>query len=75
MKKISSVTVCYVLSVLLLLGFIVNTIVDYGRYNRTLNSAPFYIWIVVNVLIFIVPSIIALIVGIVIKSKRKSNGV
>lgn len=71
MKKINGVTVCYTLSALLCFGFIINTIIDYNRYNSTLNSAPFYLWIVVNALCFIVPAIIVLIVGMIIKKKRK----
>ncbi|MBR7185526.1 MAG: hypothetical protein IKD37_07960 [Clostridia bacterium] len=72
MKKINGVTVCYTLSVLFFLGFIVNTIIDYGRYNSTLNSAPFYLWVVVNILYFIAPAIIAFILGIVIKKKQQA---
>lgn len=74
MKKINGVTVCYTLSALLCLGFIINTIIDYNRYNSTLNSAPFYLWIVVNMLCFIVPAIIVLIVGMIIKKKQKVTG-
>ena len=73
MKKINGVTVCYTLSVLLFLGFIINTIVDYSRYNSTLNSAPFYLWVLVNILFFIVPAIIVFIVGLVIKIKQKAK--
>lgn len=74
MKKINGVTVCYTLSSLLFLGFIINTIIDYNRYNSTLNSAPFYLWIVVNMLCFIAPAIIVLIVGMIIKKKQKVKG-
>ena len=73
MKKINGVRVCYTLSVMLFLGFIINTIVDYSRYNSTLNSAPFYLWVLVNTLCFIVPAIIVFIVGLVIKKKQKAK--
>ena len=73
MKKINGVSVCYTLSVLLFLSFIINTIVDYHRYNSTLNSAPFYLWVIVNILCFIVPAIIVLIIGLVIKKKKKAK--
>ena len=71
MKKLNKTKVCYGLSVLLIIGFIINTIIDYGRYNTTLNSAPFYMWIIVNAVCFIVPAIITLIIGLVIKKKTK----
>jgi hypothetical protein len=73
MKKLNGAKICYGLSVLLFIGFIINTIFDYGRYNSTLNSAPFYVWIIANAIYFIVPSIIALIVGFVIKKKTKTD--
>jgi len=71
MKKTNSVKVCYTLSILLFLGFIIETITDYSQYKSTLNSAPFYIWIIANIVYLIVPSIIVLVVGIVIKYKAK----
>lgn len=73
MKKINGVIVCYALSILLFLSFIIKSIVDYSQYNSTLNSAPFYIWIIANIVYFIVPAIIALIVGIVIKNKQRTQ--
>ena len=73
MKKLNGAKVCYGLSVILFVGFIINTIIDYGRYNSTLNSAPFYMWIIVNAIYFIVPSIITLIIGLVIKKKPKTD--
>ena len=73
MKKLNISKLCYVISILMLIGFVINTILDYSRYNSTLNSAPFYLWILVNILCFIVPAIIYFIIGIVIKKKQKSN--
>ena len=73
MKKLNWIKICYGLSVLLVIGFIINTIIDYSRYNSTLNSAPFHLWIIVNAICFIVPAIIALIVGLVIKKKTKTD--
>lgn len=73
MKTFNWIKVCYGLSVLLVIGFIINTIIDYSQYNSTLNSAPFYLWIIANAIYFIVPAIIALIVGLVIKKKTKTD--
>ena len=73
MKKINGIKVCYGLSVLLVIGFIINTIIDYSRYNSTLNSAPFYLWIIVNAIYFMVPAIIAFVVGLVIRKKTKTG--
>ena len=73
MKKRNISQLCYVISVLLLIGFVISTILDYGRYNGTLNSAPFYLWVLVNMLCFIISAIIALIVGLVIKKKHNAK--
>ena len=69
MKKLNKVKICYGLSALLVVGFIVDTAIDYSRYNHTLNSAPFSLWITVNAICYIAPAIIALIVGLVMKKK------
>ena len=73
MKKVNISKLCYIISALLLVGFVINTILDYSRYNSTLNSAPFYLWVLVNILCFIVPAIIVFIVGLVIKKKQKAK--
>lgn len=72
MKKLTRVNICYGFSALLFIGFMLNTIIDYCRYNSTLNSAPFYIWVIVNAICFIVPAIILLIIGLVIKNRLKT---
>ena len=71
MKKLKGFAVCYALSALLFLGFIVNTLIDYIRYDSTQNSAPFYTWIAVNALCFLVPALMALIIGTVLKKKQR----
>ena len=73
MRKLNKTKVCYGLSVLLVIGFIINTIIDYGRYNTTLNSAPFYMWVIVNAIYFIVPALISFVVGLIIKKKAKTD--
>ena len=75
MKKVNVPKMCYAASSLLLLGFIIHTIVDYYRYynTNTLTSAPFYLLVVVNIAYFIVPAIITLVIGIVVKCKQKQT--
>lgn len=75
MKKIIFSIFCYGISLLLLLGFIVHTIVDYIRYDQTLNSAPFYIWVVVNAVYFIIPAILVFTVDMVLRAKNKAKNV
>ena len=69
MKKIKGVAVCYGLSILMFLGFVVHTAVDYSRYNGTLNSAPFTVWITVNAIYFLLPAAVLFAIGLVLKKK------
>ena len=71
MKKHNGATACYGLSLILLIGFIITVLIDYGRYNSSLNSAPFYVWILENAMYYIVPSITSLIIGLIIDKKTK----
>lgn len=56
-KKIIS-TVFFAVSGTLLAGFAAKTGADYVRYTRSINSAPFILWIAVNALCFITPAVI-----------------
>lgn len=73
MKRINGTKVCYGLSVLLVIGFVINTMIDYSRYNSTLNSAPFSLWIFVNAICFVVPAILVFVVGLIIKKNTKTD--
>lgn len=69
MKKINLSKICNIISIILVIAFMVKSIVDYFQYSSTLNSAPFYVWVLVNVLCLIVPSIIIFIIGIIFRKK------
>ena len=58
--KNNKFNVWYTLSGVLVIGFVIKNIVDYAQYNDTLHSAPFYIWIFMNAVYFIIPSIVNL---------------
>lgn len=62
-----------VISLVLIMGFIIKTIFDYGKYSSTLNSAPFYLWILVNALYFLLPALIIFVTGIIKKGKKKAE--
>ena len=73
MKKLNGEKICFGASALLFVGFIINTIIDHSRYDSTLNSAPFYLWVIVNAVCFIVPAIIVFVMGLIIRKKAKSE--
>ena len=70
MKKTMIAKVCNIISILLLICFFWKTIHDYSIYTSTLNSAPFYVWILVNGIYFLVPAAIAFAAGVVLTRKK-----
>ena len=44
--------ICNIVSLILLIVFVIKSIVDYTQYLTSLNSAPFYLWVLVNALFF-----------------------
>lgn len=62
---------CTFLSLVLVLGFIGKTILDYTRYQDLANSAPFSLWIEVNALIMLVPAALVFLLGLFIKKSGK----
>lgn len=73
MKKINISKICNIVSVALIIIFIIKSIIDYFQYSSIINSAPFYAWIIVNTLYFIVPAIVIFIIGIIVGKNIESN--
>jgi len=71
-KKFNFTNLFNILSTILVVCFLVKTIIDYTQYSSITNSAPFYAWILVNALYFIVPSIVLFIVGIAFKNRTNN---
>jgi hypothetical protein len=70
MKKKNATIICNIISIILIVAFVVKSIVDYFQYSSSLNSAPFYTWIVVNAIYLIVPAIIVFVIGVIIKKRQ-----
>lgn len=69
MNKPPAHKLLYGASVLMVLGFCIHVGVDYYQYTRTLNSAPFWLWICVNALIWLIPAILAFLAGFIAKKR------
>lgn len=63
-------TLCLALAAILPVCFAVKVITDRVVYSNTLNSAPFYLWVVVDAVYFLLPAVIALAVGLVLRGKK-----
>lgn len=69
MKKENYYKIMYAISLLLFLGFILNIVIDYIKYDPIITSAPFYVNIIIRLTEFLLPSIIFIIIGIIYKNK------
>ena len=58
---------------LMVLGFLVNIIIDYQRYKVSFTSAPFWLWICVDALVWLIPALLAYIAGCVAKKKLRKK--
>lgn len=69
MKKENCYKVCYLVSILILVGLPIKLVKDYMAYTTTLNSAPFYLWAIVDCMRFLLPAAILFLVGKFLKEK------
>jgi len=69
MKKLQIHKFLYAASMLLTLGFVIHTIVDAVKYDSMLTSFPFYAFLLVNTVTYLVPSLIVLIAALIVKKK------
>ena len=65
----------YGASLLMVLGFFIHVVVDYRQYVNSFTSAPFWVWILVDALLWLIPAAIAAIAGYVAKKRltKKEN--
>ena len=65
----------YGASVLMVLGFVINLVVDYQQYQNSFTSAPFWVWILADAMLWLLPAGIAAVAGFVAKKKltKKEN--
>jgi len=59
----------------MVLGFCIAVAAHWYQYNTILNSAPFWVWIVSDALVWLLPAAIAAIAGFVAKKRltKKEN--
>ncbi len=71
MKK-NMLRIMYILIVLLLITFGVKSVLDYMKYTEA-NSAPFYVFILVNAIVYIAPAIMIFVVAKIISRKKNKD--
>jgi len=73
MKKLNICKFLYAVSALLALGFVIHTIVDAFRYDSMLTSFPFYAFVLGHTVVYLVPSLVAFIVALIVKKKAANK--
>ena len=69
MKKVRGYHLLYGASGLMVLGFCISVAVGWFRYNTTLNSAPFWVWIVTDAALWLLPAVLAFLAGFIAHKK------
>ena len=69
MKKENIYKFLFLISGLLVFGFIIRLVVDYIKYDPIITSAPFYTYIIIRAIEFLVAAIILFVVALVLRKK------
>ena len=67
MKKIVAYKIFYLLSALLVVAFLVAFLIDAFCYSSYIGSAPFYLYPLVDAILFLLPSAILFGVGFILQ--------
>lgn len=67
------VRILYIVAIVLGLGFAMQLGWDYYQYTHTLNSAPFWVWILVRGVEFLIPAAILALVGFLLHKKKEKE--
>ena len=62
----------YLFSIMLGMAFVIRCVIDFINYDAT-NSAPFYVFVAVDALEFILPSLLVFILARILKKNRARN--
>lgn len=73
MKKAKISKICGIISIILVILFVIKIILDYVTYKTTLNSAPFYLWVIVNAIYFLLPASVLGIISFILQKKNKKS--
>ena len=69
MRKVRGHHLLFGASALMVCMFCAAVVLDWFRYNSTLNSAPFRLWILCDAIIWLLPALLAFVAGFVAKKK------
>ena len=67
------VKLLYGASAFMVIGFCIHLLIDYHTYCTTLNSAPFWVWILVDALVWLIPALLASLAGLIVSKKLRNK--
>ena len=70
MKKDKLLKICNFVTLIFLLSFLLKVARDWTVYNGTLNSAPFYIWVVADAVQYLMPAAFIFLIGRIVKIQK-----
>ena len=73
MKPRKYANLCFIVSAVLAAVFCIHLVWERFRYGTTLNSAPFSLWVLADAVYFLVPALIVLIAGLVLRHREKKK--
>ncbi len=71
MKKITLYKIFYIAAIILAAAFCVLVAIDSYKYTTSLNSAPFYVFVLARAVVYLIPALVAFIVGRIIHKKTR----
>ena len=73
MSKKKIIKVCNIVAFILTLSFLLKLVRDWFVYSTTLNSAPFYLWVMVDAAYYLLPAACIFLVGRFVQVKKKKE--
>ncbi len=70
MKKEKLLKICNLVAFIFALSFLLQLLRDWNVYNTTLNSAPFYLWVLADALQYLMPAAVVFLIGRVVKHQK-----
>ncbi len=74
MKRLSWHKIFYTASIILIAVFALAVLWDYHTYSTTLNSAPFYVWVLADSIYLLLPALLCGIAGLLCQRHNKQIG-
>ena len=72
-KQKKLIKICNFVAFIFALSFLLKLARDWGVYSTTLNSAPFYIWVVADAVQYLMPAAFVFLIGRFVKHQQNKE--